>query len=63
MIGSVPEGNKVNHTQGNGISAPTQMSPPQKKGPPPPALPALSSFGVSEDTTSLGAEDMFKNIK
>jgi hypothetical protein len=63
-IGSVPEGNKVNHTnQGSGVSAQKEKTPPQKKGPPPPALPDLSSFGVSEDTTSLGADDLFKDIK
>jgi hypothetical protein len=64
VIGSVPEGNKVNHmNQNNGIPVLNEKSPPQKKGPPPPALPALSSFGVSEDTTNLGADDLFKDIK
>lgn len=64
VIGSVPEGkeNQTPHTNGTrGLSKPT--SPPLKKGPPPPSLPALSSFGVSEDTASLGADDLFKNIK
>lgn len=42
------------------VSQPLQ--PTKKKGPPPPALPELKSFGVSEDSLCLGADDMFKNI-
>ncbi|KAF2268099.1 hypothetical protein CC78DRAFT_530478 [Lojkania enalia] len=60
IIGSVPEG-KENHTPhangGNTIAAPV------RKGPPPPALPELKSFGVSDDSISFGADEMFKNIK
>ena len=65
VIGSVPEGKENVGPQSNGTGAkPTQLAaPPKKKGPPPPALPELKSFGVSEDTLSLGADDMFKNIK
>jgi len=51
-----------------GPSAPAARSqpaeaPPQKKGPPAPALPQLNSFGVNEKTLSFDADDMFKNIK
>ncbi|KAF2791479.1 hypothetical protein K505DRAFT_326833 [Melanomma pulvis-pyrius CBS 109.77] len=62
-IGSVPEGkeNQTPKVNGHAISKPAPLQ--EKKGPPPPALPELKSFGVSEDTTSLGADDMFKNIK
>lgn len=35
----------------------------ENRGPPPPALPELRSLGVSEEAVSLGAEDMFKDIK
>jgi hypothetical protein len=39
----------------------------EKKGPPPPMLPELSTIGskvdVEKDQGSLGADDMFKNIK
>lgn len=47
------------------IQAPqvTPITQPKRKSPPPPALPGLRSFGVSEDTLSLDADDMFKNIK
>ena len=34
-----------------------------RKGPPPPALPELKSLGVGEEAVSLGAEEMFKDIK
>jgi len=54
IIGPVPIEGKANGTD---------TSKPAKKGPPPPALPELSTFGVSEETTSLGADDLFKNIK
>ncbi|KAF2738100.1 hypothetical protein EJ04DRAFT_69161 [Polyplosphaeria fusca] len=56
VIGSVPEGKENAASHANGAA-------PVKKGPPPPALPELKSFGVSEETTDLGADDMFKNIK
>ncbi|KAF2191109.1 hypothetical protein K469DRAFT_746542 [Zopfia rhizophila CBS 207.26] len=52
----VPEG-KENQPQTNGKPV------PEKKGPPPPALPDLKSFGVSDEVASLGADDMFKDIK
>ncbi|KAK7191354.1 hypothetical protein DPSP01_003033 [Paraphaeosphaeria sporulosa] len=55
IIGSLPEGKEsTTNYQANGAK-----SPPVKKGPPPPALPDLKSFGVSSD---LGADDMFKGI-
>lgn len=64
IIGPVPEGKENLGLQSNGTSAkPAAPPPPAKKGPPPPALPELKSFGVSDDTISMGAEDMFKNIK
>ncbi|XTI84594.1 hypothetical protein V2W45_1231620 [Cenococcum geophilum] len=34
-----------------------------RMGPPPPALPELKSLGVEEEAVSLGAEEMFKDIK
>jgi hypothetical protein len=68
-VGSVPEGAVDATTYSNrtvsqpAASAPAPATqPPKPKGPPPPILPGLSSFGVSEDTLSLGAEDMFANI-
>jgi hypothetical protein len=69
-VGSVPEGQVDSTTYLNGRtvsqSAPPppapSTQPPKQKGPPPPALPKLSSFGVNEDTLSLGADDLFKNI-
>ncbi|KAH6363576.1 hypothetical protein HBI55_000710 [Parastagonospora nodorum] len=64
-IGSVPEGveNTRPASSARTVSQPVQpVQPPKKKGPPPPALPELKSFGVSEDSLSLGADDMFKNI-
>ncbi|EDU51401.1 conserved hypothetical protein [Pyrenophora tritici-repentis Pt-1C-BFP] len=65
-VGAVPEGNVDTTTNFNGrtVSQPVaQAAPaPKPKGPPPPALPGLSSFGVNEDTLSLGADDMFANI-
>ncbi|KAJ4349921.1 uncharacterized protein N0V89_008541 [Didymosphaeria variabile] len=55
IIGSLPEGKESSSNyQANGTK-----SPPAKKGPPPPALPELKTFGVSSD---LGADDMFKGI-
>lgn len=58
IIGSLPEGKEGSAGQTNGTkSAPA--FPPPKKGPPPPALPELKSFGVNAD---LGADDMFKGI-
>ncbi|KAF2687222.1 hypothetical protein K458DRAFT_415488 [Lentithecium fluviatile CBS 122367] len=62
VIGSVPEGKENVGTQLNGNGS-KPAAPPAKNGPPPPALPELKTFGVSEDTLSLGADDMFKNIK
>jgi hypothetical protein len=66
---SVPEGAVDATTYSNrtvsqpAASAPAPAAqPPRPKSPPPPTLPGLSSFGVSEDTLSLGADDMFKNI-
>ncbi|KAF2644825.1 hypothetical protein P280DRAFT_495976 [Massarina eburnea CBS 473.64] len=76
ISGPIPEGkenqgssaangtNGASTTVGRRVAtAPVLQAPPQKKGPPPPALPELTSFGVSEDSLSLGADDMFKNIK
>ena len=66
QIGSVPEGkeNRTPTVNGYAISKPSPLQEKlAHKGPPPPALPELKSFGVSEDTISLGADDMFKNIK
>ncbi|KAH7380641.1 hypothetical protein BKA66DRAFT_465075 [Pyrenochaeta sp. MPI-SDFR-AT-0127] len=62
-VGTVPEGkeNSTPYANGRTVSQPSSK-PPQPKGPPPPALPALQSFGVTEDSLSLGADDMFKNI-
>jgi hypothetical protein len=59
----VPEGkeNQTPKVNGHAIGKPAPIQ--EKEGPPPPALPELRSFGVSEDTISLGADDMFKNIK
>ncbi|CAE7216069.1 hypothetical protein CFE70_009987 [Pyrenophora teres f. teres 0-1] len=63
-VGAVPEGNVDATTNFNGrtVSQPIAQAAPKPKGPPPPALPGLSSFGVNEDTLSLGADDMFANI-
>ncbi|ORY02944.1 hypothetical protein BCR34DRAFT_573879 [Clohesyomyces aquaticus] len=55
VFGSVPEGKENAAPQTNGK--------PAKKGPPPPALPELKTFGVSDDAVSLGADDLFKDIK
>ncbi|KAF9740138.1 hypothetical protein PMIN02_006399 [Paraphaeosphaeria minitans] len=55
IIGSLPEGKE---STANYLTNGTKP-PPAKKGPPPPALPDLKSFGVSSD---LGADDMFKGI-
>ncbi|PSN66920.1 hypothetical protein BS50DRAFT_377987 [Corynespora cassiicola Philippines] len=76
FIGSLPEARENHSLQTNG-HAPAKAAPPpqlqpqtqpqtqtqKKQGPPPPALPELKSFGFSEDAYSLGADDMFKNIK
>ncbi|KAF2281583.1 uncharacterized protein EI97DRAFT_429587 [Westerdykella ornata] len=61
MGGPLPEMKENSAPQGNGAQV-SDKTPPAKQGPPPPALPSLSAFGVSEETTSLGAEDLFKNI-
>ncbi|KAF2115753.1 hypothetical protein BDV96DRAFT_55541 [Lophiotrema nucula] len=60
-FGSLPEGkeNATPHANGNGRSA----APPAKKGPPPPTLPDMKLFGVTEETSSFDAGDLFKNIK
>ncbi|CAI6340231.1 unnamed protein product [Periconia digitata] len=65
ISGPIPEGNerKAPYTNGASSTNAAQAQPAQKKGPPPPALPELKSFGVSEDTFSMGADDLFKNIK
>lgn len=75
-FGSVPEESKstaapltrttTNGAMGTSAPAPrpqVTQAPPQKKGPPAPALPQLNSFGVNEKTLSFDADDMFKNIK
>ncbi|KAF1842512.1 uncharacterized protein K460DRAFT_409919 [Cucurbitaria berberidis CBS 394.84] len=66
-VGSVPEGKESLTPYANGRAAsqpPAQpVQPPKAKGPPPPALPELKSFGVNNDSLSLGGDDMFKNIK
>lgn len=59
VIGSLPEGKESGTAQANGTKPRPASPPAQKKGPPPPALPELKSFGVSSD---LGADDMFKGI-
>jgi hypothetical protein len=62
-VGTVPEGNENTRPTPSArtVSQPAPQ-PTKKKGPPPPALPELKSFGVSEDTLSMGGDDMFKNI-
>ncbi|KAH7088549.1 hypothetical protein FB567DRAFT_341638 [Paraphoma chrysanthemicola] len=62
-IGTVPEGTEIVRPSSSARTVSQPAQPPKKKGPPPPALPELKSFGVSEDSLSLGADDMFKNIK
>lgn len=64
-VGSVPEGVETARpvtSNKRTVSQPV-LQPTKKQGPPPPALPELKSFGVSADSLSLGADDMFKNIK
>jgi len=58
---SYGEGNGV----GNRTSVVYEEKVPEKEGPPPPTLPELKigGKGVQEDDGSLGAEDMFKNIR
>jgi hypothetical protein len=64
-IAPVPEGkeNQTPNANGAHVNGSRTTAPAARKGPPPPSLPELSSFGVSDDTTSLGGGDMFKNIK
>ncbi|KAF2745178.1 hypothetical protein M011DRAFT_469883 [Sporormia fimetaria CBS 119925] len=65
-MGPVLENNQAQASSSNGVRSTERVTPqktPEKKGPPPPTLPSLSVFGVTEETTSLGADDMFKNIK
>ncbi|KAF1978574.1 hypothetical protein BU23DRAFT_549993 [Bimuria novae-zelandiae CBS 107.79] len=59
IIGSLPEGKESGSAQSNDTKPAFVAQPPAKKGPPPPALPELKSFGVSSD---LSADDMFKGI-
>jgi hypothetical protein len=64
-VGTVPEGTENTRPISQNTRTVSQPAPqpPKKKAPPPPALPELKSFGVSADTLSMGADDMFKNIK
>lgn len=62
-IDTVPEGKELGRPAQNGRTVSQPAQPPKKKGPPPPALPELKSFGVSEDSLSFGGGDLFKNIK
>ncbi|KAF2661234.1 hypothetical protein K491DRAFT_687716 [Lophiostoma macrostomum CBS 122681] len=64
ISGPIPEGkeNQTPHANGTQTYA-KPASPPPRKGPPPPSLPSLDSFGVREDTADFGADDLFKNIK
>ncbi|KAF2025281.1 hypothetical protein EK21DRAFT_76863 [Setomelanomma holmii] len=62
-VGTVPEGSEVARPSSSARTVSQPVQPTKKKGPPPPALPELKSFGVSEDALSLGGDDMFKNIK
>ncbi|KAF2814035.1 uncharacterized protein BDZ99DRAFT_567730 [Mytilinidion resinicola] len=57
FVGRVEEGSEKEN------AAPRMAPVPEKKGPPPPALPELKSLGVSEEAVSMGADDMFKDIK
>jgi hypothetical protein len=61
-VGTVPEGGEVPRPAPTARTVSQPAQPTKKKGPPPPALPELKSFGVSEDSLSLGGGDMFKNI-
>jgi hypothetical protein len=62
-IGTVPEGVENARPAQNNRTVSQPAPPTKKKGPPPPALPELKSLGVSEDSLSLGGDDMFKNIR
>lgn len=35
----------------------------ERKGPPPPTLPKLESFGIGKETTAIGGEELFRDIK
>jgi hypothetical protein len=59
----VPEGVENARPAQNNRTVSQPAPPTKKKGPPPPALPELKSLGVSEDSLSLGGDDMFKNIR
>ena len=65
IAGPVPEGHvdPPAYAAARTVSQP-QPAPPSRKSndPPPPALPGLSSFGLSEDSLSLSADELFKNI-
>jgi hypothetical protein len=49
--------------EGKENASPRMATVPEKKGPPPPALPELKSLGVTEDAGSMSADDLFKDIK
>lgn len=40
-----------------------EQEKPKKRGPPPPKIPEFTALGTELDGGSLGADDMFKNIK
>ncbi|EOD43844.1 hypothetical protein GTA08_BOTSDO05904 [Neofusicoccum parvum] len=56
-FGSLPESGEF--ANGSAI----EEEKPQKKGPPPPKLPELKKLGTELNDGSLGADDLFKNIK
>ncbi|USP73771.1 hypothetical protein yc1106_01045 [Curvularia clavata] len=64
IAGPVPEGHVDSAVYSNSrtVSQPQPAQSLEPKGPPPPALPGLSSFGVNEDALSLSADDLFKDI-
>ncbi|KAF2828349.1 hypothetical protein CC86DRAFT_368601 [Ophiobolus disseminans] len=64
-VGTVQEGVETARPISSNTRTVSQPAPQptKKQGPPPPALPELKSFGVSADSLSMGADDMFKNIK
>ncbi|EMD60857.1 hypothetical protein GGP41_009809 [Bipolaris sorokiniana] len=64
IAGPVPEGHVNTPTYANTrtVSQPQPVQAPEQKGPPAPALPGLSSFGLDEDALSLSADDLFKDI-
>jgi len=60
FIGRVEEGSEKENAA---PKMPLVDEKKKKKGPPPPALPELKSLGVSDEAVSMGADDMFKDIK